>query len=202
MKRTALVLLLVSCLAVSTPALIGFISSTNANGIPYIPENLPIEQAYIRSNGDVDPPTLPIQRSNNTYVLKDNILNYSIVIEKDNVVLDGNGSLLRIPAYGETDEYGYVKSVNPLIQISNKSNIIIKNIIFDRYATGIQIKNSSNIIIIQNTISNGNSGISMFHSTKCSIIANRIVGNALFGVLIQDSTFLNIAYNIISRNRY
>ena len=200
MKRTATAITLIMALLCSTVASIGIISSTKANGIPYLPENLPMEQAYIRSNGDVDPSTLPIQRSDNIYVLKDNILNYSISIEKDNVVIDGNGFMLKTPAYGETDQYGYVKSANPLIQISNKSNIIIKNIIFDKFGTGIDIRGSSNIIIIQNTISNGRNGISMFWSTKCSIIANTIVGNTLFGVLIQYSTFLNIAYNIISRN--
>jgi parallel beta-helix repeat protein len=192
MKKPAVALTLIVALLCSTVASIGIISSTKANGIPYLPENLPMEQAYIRSNGDVDPSTLPIQRSDNIYVLKDNILNYSISIEKDNVVIDGNGFMLKTPAYGETDQYGYVKSANPLIQISNKSNIIIKNIIFDKFGTGIDIRGSSNIIIIQNTISNGRNGISMFW----------IVGNTLFGVLIQYSTFLNIAYNIISRNPY
>ena len=91
-------------LVVSTLASTGLISSTKANGIPLVPERLPIKQAYIRSNGDVDPSTLPIERSGNVYILKDNILNYSITIEKNNVVIDGNGSLLEIPAYGETDK--------------------------------------------------------------------------------------------------
>jgi hypothetical protein len=128
-------------LVVSTLASTGLISSTKANGIPLVPERLPIKQAYIRSNGDVDPSTLPIERSGNVYILKDNILNYSITIEKNNVVIDGNGSLLEIPAYGETDKNQLVKGANPLIQISNKSNIIIKNIVFDKYSTGIYIRN-------------------------------------------------------------
>lgn len=204
MKRKALTYFLISLLAVSILASTGFLSLKKANGFQCLPfpEKLPTGQAYIRSNGDVDPPTLPIQRAGNMYVLKDNILNYSIKIEKDNVVIDGAGFLMKIPAYGETDKNYLVKAASPLIQISNKSNIIIKNMIFDNYLWGISIINSSNIIIIQNTINNGNTGIYMLQSANCNLVANQIGDNSLRGALIQDCTSLNILYNEISNNQY
>ena len=140
---------------------------------------------------------MPIERSGNVYILKDNILNYSITIEKNNVVIDGNGSLLEIPAYGETDKNQLVKGANPLIQISNKSNIIIKNIVFDKYSTGIYIRN---FFKYHNTINNGNTGIYMLRSANCSVVGNKLIENSGPGLSIHDSTYLDIAYNTISRN--
>ena len=49
---------------------------------------------YIRADGSVDPDTAPISSSDNiTYVFTDNI-NESIVVEKDNIVVDGSGFTL------------------------------------------------------------------------------------------------------------
>jgi hypothetical protein len=45
---------------------------------------------YIRADGSIDPPTAPISTLDNvTYTLTGDIFNSSIVIERDNIVLDG-----------------------------------------------------------------------------------------------------------------
>jgi parallel beta-helix repeat protein len=201
MKRKALSVLLISWLAVSTLIAIEFICLTKANGMPYTPETLATEQGYIKSNGDVDPPTLPIKRSGNVYMLTNDILNCSLEVEKDNVVIDGNGFLLSAPAFGEKDKNGLTKVAYPLINIWNRSNIIVKNVIFEKYSKGIAIWNSSNIAIIQNTMKKGTTGIFIIWSTNCSVIGNNITDNSYAGVNTYDSTSINISYNTVLENQ-
>jgi len=177
-------------------AAIGFISLTNADPLSIIID--PMKHAYIRSDGAIDPPTLPIQRSDNLYVLKDNLLDYTLEIERDNIIIDGNGFTLT--SIIETNEGLPPNSGFASIQITNKSNIIIKNITFDKCWTGVSVKNSSNIVIIQNTMTNSGNGIYMHLCTNCSIIGNKLTDNSGPGLMIINSTFLTIAYNIISRN--
>jgi len=45
---------------------------------------------YIRANGLVDPSTAPIQRDGNLYTFTGNLFD-EIVIERDNIVVDGAG---------------------------------------------------------------------------------------------------------------
>ena len=195
MKKMVLTSLVVLWLAASTLVSVDFVSLIGANAIP--PDWVPMEHAYIRSNGDIDPPTLPIQRMGDVYRLTDNMVNYTIDIEKDGVVFDGNGFLIAVPKYDETDDASlpiYITG-DPSIVITGKSNVTIKNAEFSNCFFGVETNNSSNILIIQNTITNSNMGIHMTSCSNCSIIGNEIT-NA--GIRITDSSLLNVAYNRIS----
>jgi len=79
----ALVLVLLS-----TAVVLGFVRPAVAEGT-----------IYIRANGSVDPPTAPISTLNNvTYTLTDNITSTgiydSIIVERNNIVIDGDGYML------------------------------------------------------------------------------------------------------------
>ena len=199
MKRNVLMLLLIISFAVSTLT-IELTSLTKAD--PIIPELIPMEQAYVRSNGDIDPPTLPIERSGNTYVLKDNILNCTIEIQKDNIMIDGNGFSLTLSP--STELWWAAKTAAPCIRISNKSNITVKNLHFftkfrlTDYFTGISVENSSNIVIMQNSVNNFGVGLQMNSCINCSVIGNEFTDN-VDGFSIEDSIFIYIGYNNISR---
>ena len=55
-------------------------------------------ELYIRANGSIDPPSAPITTSDNiTYILTGNLMSDEdgIVIERENIILDGNGYLLQ-----------------------------------------------------------------------------------------------------------
>ena len=153
----------------------------------------PINHAYILNNGEIDPPTLPIKQIGNVYTLTDNILNYTIIIQKDNIILDGNG-------YALTSILSGYDSGSSLIQIINRTNLIIRNIKFDRCFGGISVRNSTNITIFQNTMINGNFGIHMYQSISCNIIGNKITDNSGPGFHVMESSFINITYNSILRN--
>jgi hypothetical protein len=55
---------------------------------------------HIRSDGSVDPASVPIQRSGNTYVFSGNVSAMGIVIEKEGITIDGAGYTLMGPYNG------------------------------------------------------------------------------------------------------
>jgi hypothetical protein len=55
---------------------------------------LPTSSIYIKSDGSIDPDTAPIQQAGNTYKLTADINNTSIVVLKNNIMLDGQGFTL------------------------------------------------------------------------------------------------------------
>ena len=200
MRKTAAALTIILLITAAAGTMHANLGTAN----PYIrpiPETLATEHGYIRSNGTVDPSTLPIEREGNFYRLTDNILNYTFQMQRDNIVIDGNNFSLSFPTYGEVDTNNLTKTSPALISISNRTNVMVKNIIFDKYSNAIAIQNSSNIIILQNTIRDGNSGIYINNSTNCSIVANQITNHTLHAISIRDSTSFNVSYNTISNSR-
>jgi len=197
MRKEVVAVTLVSALLITAAVLtaIELTIPVKANAIP-LPERLPVNQAYIRSNGDIDPPTLPIHRSGSTYVLDEEISNYSIAVETDGVVLDGNGFSLTIPAYGEQGKTGQVKSVPALIQIENHTDVIIKNFKLFHSAVAISVSYSSYITIADNNITQC-SMIFMRSCSYCSIIRNILDGNGIYG---YDMNYVDIRYNKISNS--
>lgn len=67
-----------------------FVGIVAANVFPDPGPDLP--RIYIRNDGSVEPATAPIERTGNLYKLTDNILLYTIEIQRDNIILDGAGS--------------------------------------------------------------------------------------------------------------
>ena len=175
-----------------------FASSANANFTPLPELPTPI---YIRGDGTIEGGAGALQLAGNLYTFVRDI-NETIEVQKDSIMIDGNGFTLTKPPEVKTE--GLMTPVGwfPSIRISNRDNVIIKNITFDKCYTGISVENSSNIIIIQNTIRNGNEGIHMSSSAICSIIGNKIIDHSAAGLSITSSSFLNIAYNTISRNHF
>jgi parallel beta-helix repeat protein len=195
MKRKAFMLILRLSLAISIITTISYVDLTKANYIP-VSERLPINQAYIRSDGSIDPPTLPIEHSGNTYNFKESVVNCSITVEKDDVVVDGNGFSMSLPSYGEKDANGLVKSAPALINIANHTNVTVRNFQFQNASTTIYVMNSSHINIIENRVTNC-SWIYLHSCTNCSIIKN-IMENNTHGLYGYDNNFINIRYNQIS----
>lgn len=175
-----------------------FASSVNANFTP-LPE-LPTP-VYIKEDGTVEGGAGALQRTGNVYTFVRDI-DETIEIQKDDVILDGNGLALTKPPEVNTD--GLMTPIGwfPSIRISNRDNVTIMNINFDRCYTAISVEDSSNIVIVQNNIHNGNEGIYMSSSVNCSIIGNEVVDHSFTGLTLRDSSFLNIAYNNVSRNHF
>lgn len=169
---------------------------------------------YIKSNGSVKPLTAPIQRVGNIYTFTESIYG-SIIVEKDNVVIDGAGFTLQ--GTGANDERPSTLPFDPT-QIINQSSIPVKP---DKYTTpesnntgiysyaekltlmnlkitefwcAIELEYSSDNYIIENEITNNTQGIWIHYSSNNTISNNNIRNNK------QGLTLVTAHDNINSNN--
>ncbi|MCW3996898.1 MAG: right-handed parallel beta-helix repeat-containing protein [Candidatus Bathyarchaeota archaeon] len=177
MKTTTLKLSIILTLLMLLAAA-QFTDFSSANFFPDPGPDLP--RIYIKSNGDIEPSTAPIERSGNLYKLTGNIVQYTIEIQRDNVVLDGadyaiQGNASRIKGYDDG---------NNGIIIVGRHNVNITRLNFELGDAGIRVSNSANIKIINNRFSNDiNRGI--------------VVKDSSF-VLIESNVFADIAHDLPS----
>lgn len=196
MKEKTLLVILTTIL-IGSIVWVGF-PTANADYSSLV-EIVPMEHGYIRSDGTIEPSTLPIERTGNFYSLKDNIVNYTIEIQSSNIIFDGNGFTLALPQDAYTTMPG--KYGPALIQIINGSNIVVQNTTFSTYYQGVSVTNSSRITILGNDFTNGRGSIILRSCSDCDVLGNNLTENSSGGLSALDSTYLNIAYNNISRNQ-
>ena len=144
---------------------------------------------YIRADGLVDPSTPLIRRNGNLYTFTDNIFD-EIIIEKDNVVVDGAGYTIR----GTGDGIG--------IDLSGKGNITIKNMKIEAFGYGICLYESSNSSIYGNSVTNNTEGIEVSCSSNARIYGNEVRANDHYGVRLGYSSNVTICRNNVTDNEY
>ena len=173
-KMVAIVLLLL----ISTALLISLGSTSSAQTEPRI---------HILSDGSVDPADVPIHRNGDLYILTDNIC-AQIVVNKDNIIIDGAGYTLYgsyngtrtdswVVGQGSDQEYTDTLPWTIGIDLANKDrhDLTIKNLNIKNFYIGTYLYTSNNTI------------------TDCALSDN-IVGILLSG----DSN--TITSNYIARN--
>jgi len=153
---------------------------------------MPAEAAgtiYIRADGSIDPPTTPISTLDNvTYTFTGNI-NDSIVVERDNIMLDGATYTVQ-----GTGIY-YSKGID----LSTRSNVTIKNTTIKNYDFGIYLYDSLNNHISGNKITNNSyCGIYLYSSSSNSISGNNVTANIGAGIWLESSS----NYNSVSGNTF
>jgi len=145
---------------------------------------------YIRADGRVEPGNAPITtRDKVTYTLTDDVTTEGIVIERDNIILDGNGHTVT----GRGKGYG--------ILLENRRNVIVRNIKIEKFDDGICVGESSSITITGNTITNNRYGIDLWGSSGNTITGNTITNNN-DGIYLSFSSGNTITGNTISNNKY
>ena len=127
------------------------IISVNPSSANFFPDPGPdLPRIYIRSNGDVEPETAPIERLGNNYKLTGDIVMHTIVIQRDNIVLDGSGYLIK----GNGSWMGLAKRLgdggNNGIVIASQSYINITGFTIEKYTTGLRLIGSSRIDLMGN----------------------------------------------------
>jgi parallel beta-helix repeat protein len=137
---------------------------------------------YIRSDGTVDPPTAPIQREGEVYVVTREIHDeYSgITIERNSIILDGAG----FPLYSFSTT------------MSERTNVTVTNLNLTYYGS-ICLNNSSNNTLAGNVMSVNGGGILLDNSSNNNVTGNVIGSTWGQGIVLQNST-----HNIISNNRF
>lgn len=150
--KLVIVTVFIIILAGSLIAGLQFVSLTQANFFPDPGPDLP--RIYIKSDGNVEPITAPIERIGSVYKLTDNIILYTIEIQTDNIVLDGSDYFIR----GNESWMGTTPHFNDFgnngIIIDGQKNVTIRHLTIEKYTAGIRIANSSQINIINNMFVN------------------------------------------------
>jgi parallel beta-helix repeat protein len=135
---------------------------------------------YIRADGSIDPPTALIQRNGDVYTLTGNITSdaHGIVVEKDNIVVDGAGYTVEGMMEGASESKG--------IDLSSRINVTVTNVKITSfsYSYGKYLYFSLNNSLSGNNIANNAYGIRLFGSSN-----NTIAGNVFAdgGLSVYDS---------------
>ena len=143
---------------------------------------------YVRADGSVDPPTAPISSVDNvTYTFTGNIYD-SIVVERDNIVVDGAGYTVQGTG----------------ITLLERSNVTIKNMEIKAFDYGIWLNaSSSNSIHGNNITANKHDGICLlWYSSNNSISGNNITNNGYGIGVLWYSDYNSISGNNITNNGY
>jgi len=135
---------------------------------------------FITADGNVEG-TSAIQRNGNVYTFTSNLEEASIVIEADNIVLDGAGFAVK----GGGDSIGIVAY--------DKNAVIIRNVTVENFQTGILLghyrgpdaflwydpnpNRPTNCTINNCHVSNNTNGISITGGIECRIIGNQVTNN-------------------------
>ena len=146
----------------------------------------------IRADGSIDPPSAPISTiDKGTYIFTGNTSD-SIVIERDNIVVDGRGHTVQ--GTGDVFSRG--------IDLTGRTNVTINNMNIKAFGHGIDLSDSSSNNIIGNNITDNNGdGIGLRSSSNNSVSGNNITDNDA-GIYLNDYSNNNSASgNKLSNNR-
>lgn len=151
---------------------------------------------YIRADGSVDPSAVPIYRDGLVYVIESDLYN-SIVVEKDNIVVDGAGHFIN----------GVGNGVG--IHLPNVKNVTIKGFKIQEFSVGVLMEKSFCCRIFENSISLCNDGIVLVFSSNNNICENSIMSNygdgiesSDIGVLLFRSSNNHIFHNNFFNNTF
>jgi parallel beta-helix repeat protein len=149
----------------------------------------PYPIVYIEAEGSIDPLTANITSPDNvTYAFTADI-NASIVVERDNIVVDGAGYTVQ----GGGDGTG--------IDLSGRSNVTIKNMKIRGFEYGVYLYVSPNNTISGNNITNNVRGINLDSSSNNNTLTgNNVAGNSQWGIGVGGSINNVISGNNITGN--
>ncbi|MCW4001373.1 MAG: hypothetical protein NWE93_14165 [Candidatus Bathyarchaeota archaeon] len=119
----------------------------------------------INSDGTVSPSNAPITREGNQYRLTHDF-NGSLIIQANNIVLDGQGHLLS--GNGTVDGL-FVRLTQIGVDASDAKNVEISNLKIENFKIGVLLDNSDNIIVSD----------SIFRFNEQAVAATRIVDTKL-----------------------
>jgi parallel beta-helix repeat protein len=162
-----------------------FVRLVAANFFPPPP---PISHIYVKSDGNVEPSTAPIQRVGNVYTLTSNVVG-NIVVQKDNIVIDGAGSALQGDGNGDG------------IELQGRNNVTIRNIEITQFFLGINLNESSQVTITRNNITSNQYGI-VVHIASNNTISQNIITTNFVGIELEGyyTVAYSSRYNVISGN--
>ena len=151
---------------------------------------------HIRPDGSIDPSTAPILRDGDLYTLTDNITSdtYGVVIERDNMVLDGAGYTLQGPGTGH---FPWARGISAGYQ----NNITIRNMRITNFTDGISFSQSENCDITGNIMTKNGYGIYTAYTSNF-VISGNIADESSVGFGLQDLLNSRVFGNTVTNNNH
>ena len=150
-----------------------------ANPFTNIP--LPEPAFVIRSDGSIDPSSAPIHRDGDIYTFTDNIVGYTIIVEKDDIILDGGGYTLK--GYGSEGNFSLKGYADPTgILIMQQNGVTVRNMKISGFSYGIKITNLFSLACTNN------------------ILENNLVTDNYYGVYMSGSWYTVLRNNSLNNN--
>ena len=150
------------------------------------------EPVRILADGSVDPPTAPITHDGDLYILIGNITSDSdgIIIERDNMTLDGAGF--------------WVQGSGTGITLSGRNNVTVKNAQIRGFSLGVLLDSCQNIIVFGNNVTeNGGYGIYLSGSSNNNVSQNRVIRYSDAGISLNYYSHSNsIVGNYVAKDVY
>jgi parallel beta-helix repeat protein len=145
---------------------------------------------HIKADGSVDPSTAPIHYDGNLYTLTDDIEDYSVVVERDNIVVDGAGHTLQGVGGGNG------------VTLTGRNNVKIINISIRKFSSGIVLSSSTNDTVAENIITGSGYGVYLDYSSNTNITGNNITANNWEGIYLGYSSNNSIIGNSVTGNTF
>ena len=144
------------------------------------------ETIYILANGTVYPSTAPILNVRNTYYKFKANINTSIIVERDNITIDGAGYILQGLVNGAIG-----------IDLTGRYNVTVKNVKIRNFDYGVYLYYATNNVISGNDLKNNYCGIWLDYSSKNTITSNTVTDSEGNGVGLKYSSNNTISENKI-----
>jgi parallel beta-helix repeat protein len=144
---------------------------------------------FINADGSVIPPTTPIETADNiTYTFVGKISD-EIVVQRNNIIIDGNGYALQ----GSGSEIG--------LSLAGVNNVTIENTMIINFTYGIWLDFSSDDTLSSNSATtNQYFGIYIGHSSNNSLSANNVTANNGDGTMLDYSENNTLSGNNVTAN--
>jgi parallel beta-helix repeat protein len=144
---------------------------------------------YIRANGLVEGTDKIVNENNVTYTFTDDI-NDSIVVERSNIIIDG-------------DEYTLNGSWSLMVgfNLTSVSNVTIKNVNIVTFGYAMWLEGASQCVISNNTCTDNEGGIWLVSSTGNTVSGNN-VKRSVEAVALDSSSGNNITGNNMTESHY
>jgi hypothetical protein len=144
---------------------------------------------YIRSNGDLEPASVPIQRNGNAYVFTGDVVARGIKVQKEGVTIDGSGHSLMGP-YNGTGSL-WIIGEGPDQPLTNDTEL---------WSIGIDMASNSITNLTIKNIDIKNFSIGMYLWTSGNIVTNNAVSECIVGILISADNN-TITENYLANNK-
>ena len=142
---------------------------------------------YIYANGNVVGTTNITTSDSFTYTFTSNI-NDSIVIQRDNIILDGAGFYLIGPGGSG-------------VSFSDRRNVTVKNINMIGFSTGVHLINSTHCSIVGNTIINATNGVFVYEDSNFNNISDNNIVSFGNGIWLREMANCTVSNNNITCER-